>query len=142
MLDDGEIKIAQTTLGFLFRKLTMEFSELAAREYLKWGYNNFKRHRWALQEALGENYALKYGTFFLPFVDPDELGKFAYLRAGANGTVYSTIWNTPQYQGGGGSTMVSVALKQPKQGLREAEEREKFVTEVICSCLATLTGFR
>jgi hypothetical protein len=133
VLDNGKIKVAQTTLGLLFRKLTENFSETAAQDYLKYGYENYKRDGRALREALGEDYASKYEAFFLPYVDPNCLRDIEELGEGSNGIVWSAILKgeMPSEQApSDGINDVHVVLKQPKQGLTDEKEKEAFLNEV------------
>jgi hypothetical protein len=135
VLDNGEIKVAQTTLGLLFRKLTENFSESAAQDYLKYGYEDYKRDGRALREALGEDYASKYEAFFLRYVDPNRLHDIEELAEGSNGVVWSAILKgerSSKLAPGPGINDVHVVLKQPKQGLTDEREKEAFLNEVTC----------
>ena len=129
VFEEGELKIAQTTLGFLFRKLVMDFSEDAALEYFRRGVS--KSQRQALQLALGEDYAAKYEAFFLPFVDAAQIENVRYLSEGANGTVWSADWVMPHSRSSGETDIVRVALKQPKRQIEDARENAIFLNEVF-----------
>lgn len=136
---DGEIKLAQTTLGLLFRKLTVDFSKSAAQDYLKHGFDNYKRHGPALREALGEDYASKYEAFFLPYVDPNRLRDIEELGEGSNGAVWSAVLRGEGPNDLDGPDDVRVALKQPKHGVEDQKEKEAFLNEVVSLKLQQLT---
>ena len=134
VLDDGKVRIAQTTLGFLFRKLVSDFDEETAENYFNWGYDNYKRNCGWLQEALGEEYATKYQAFFLPLVDPHQIYDVAELGRGSNGIVYSAKWKGGQSEYLGDEDSISVVLKQPLHTNKEHNWQEKFIEEVPLSC--------
>ena len=116
--------MAQTTLGFLFRKLIMDFSERAAREYLHRDVNESEiRH---LRDALGNDFAEKFEAFFLPYVDSNQIENIQYLSEGGNGTVWQAVWNRPGFQ------LLPIVLKQPKEGMDGSAGQEKFLNEVSC----------
>lgn len=129
-MDDGKVRLAQTTLGFLFRKLASDFSEQAAYDYLNWGYDNYKRNGHWLQEALGEDYATKYQAFFLPSINSEQIDNVAPLGSGANGIVYSATWKQGHLMDPNDQEEILVVLKQPKHTKREDNWEEKFVDEV------------
>jgi len=111
--------------------LVSEFSEQAAYDYLKWGYDNYKRNgRW-LKQALGDDYATKYQAFFLPSISSEEIENVAPLsHKGANGIVYSATLKR-QPTGSDGEEVISVVLKQPKHPREEEDWQGKFVDEVF-----------
>lgn len=131
VFDSGEVRMAQTTLGFLFRKLASDFSRRAAEEYLKWGYMKEKETRPALCDALGPDYARRYESFFLPFVDSKQIGNIQPLGEGANGIVWSGVWHRAEPDKYGRQHPVPIALKQPKYAFGEAREKENFLNEVL-----------
>ena len=128
VVDNGVIKMAQTSLGFLFRKLVMDFSEGAAQEYLRRGLNKMQHQ--ALQYALGDDYVGKYEAFFLPFVESNQIENIKYLSEGANGTVWSAHWKVPHLQSDNPQEATRVALKQPKKPLGNPDQMDEFVKEV------------
>jgi hypothetical protein len=118
-------------LGFLFRKLASDFSERAAQEYLNYGYMQAKETRPALYDALGPDYAKRYETYFLPFVDPKQIGNIQLLGKGQYGIVWSGVWQRNEHDKYGSHQSVPIALKQPRHTFGESQEREDFLNEVI-----------
>jgi hypothetical protein len=138
VLDDGELKMAQTTLGFLYRKLASDFSERAAAEYLKWGFRSRKHEAERLGDALGRDYGSKYEAFFLPFVDSTQIANVKPLSEGASGAVWSADWARPHSDGLGLPPSVRIALKQPKNGVITERDKENFINEVSEAAKADL----
>jgi len=125
--------MVQTTLGFLFRKLTSEFSERAAQEYLKWGHMKENESQAALCEALGPGYAKRYETFFLPYVDSKQIENIQPLGEGEYGIVWSGVWHRGEPDKYGRQQPVPIALKQPKYTHTESQQKESFLTEVLAN---------
>jgi hypothetical protein len=139
-VDQEEIKLAQTTVGLLFRHVMDRFSHRAAQKCLRRGF--VQSHQQTLRNTLGQNYAIDLDAFFLPFVDSDELHEFKELSdKGIDGKVLSAVWKCGRSNDLGISALVPVALKKPKQKyLDELEQREKFLNEVFrISCEANQT---
>ena len=105
----------------------MDFSESAADDYLRRGFN--KTQHEALRHALGDDFAGQYEAFFLPYVEPNQIGNIEYISEGANGKVWSALWRVPHpivdHQ-----EPIRVALKQPKKPLGEPSQKDEFIKEV------------
>lgn len=123
---DGELSLAQTTLGWLFRKISNDFSIDAAREYLRRGLN--EQQGSGLRAALKENYDPKFELFF-PIIEPDQLEMIDFLNRGANGSVLSAIWNRPA-NAMENSAKIRVAMKHPREELNRKDAQERFLDEV------------
>jgi hypothetical protein len=89
-----------------------------------------KETRPALYDALGPDYAKRYETFFLPFVDSKRIGNIQPLGEGAYGIVWSGVWKSTEPDQYGSQQPVPIAIKQPKYAFRESREREDFLNEV------------
>lgn len=119
--------IAQTILGWLSRKIMDEFTESAARQYLRRCLD--ERQSSGLREALGDNYEARFEVF-LPFIEPDRFQSIQFLGNGANGSVLSAVWDRPADIEPWIPRTVSVVLKHPREDLSEIDARNRFLKEV------------
>ena len=93
-----------------------------------------KETRLALYDALGPDYAKRYETFFLPFVDSKQIENIQPLGEGAYGIVWSGVWQqSAEPDKYGSQEPVRIALKQPKYAFGDSRERDDFLNEVSTS---------
>lgn len=119
--------LVQSTLGWLFRRICHDFDDFAARQYFQRSLDGCESQ--GLRKALGDDYEPRYEVF-LPFIDPEQLEIIRYLDQGGNGSVLSAIWNKSGSIGSEMSTTLRVALKHPREDIKQDEARKRFLNEV------------
>ena len=121
--------LVQSTLGWLFRKISKHFNKDAARQYLRRCIDHDSNI--GLRRALGENYKNKYAVF-LPYIEPIELEDINFFSSGANGKVYRATWNRPSSMDFKFEAKIQVVLKHIPYSLElpRTAALEKFLKEV------------
>jgi hypothetical protein len=120
--------LVQSALGWLFRKISENLTEFAARQFLKRCMD--EGHGLELKKVLGKYYRVQH-EIFLPYIPPDQLQSKAYLAAGGNGEVWSAVWNRPSSYEFGPAHQIYVALKRiPFGNLSKEAALRKFLLEV------------
>jgi len=129
MLYEGKFLLVQSTLGWLVRKVSNDFSEDAARQYLRRCIDQDSGAK--LQKALGEHYKRKYDVFLL-YIEPTRLHDIQFIGAGGNGKVYRAVWNRPSSMEYKHPAQIKVALKRIPYSLNlpKSLALEKFLKEV------------
>ena len=129
MLFDDRLMLAQSPLGWTFRKISKLLNKDAARQFLRRCLD--EDHSEELRQVLGKNYKLQH-EIFLPYIVPDQLRNIKFLAVGGNGTVWSALWDRSISNDLGAAREVAVALKRvpARRNLSKEEALEKFLYEV------------
>lgn|SRR5579859_1230757 len=124
----NEILLSQSILGWLFRNISLNLNEYAARQFLIRCVG--PDYSSELRKALGQSYNIEYEAF-LTFIPPEQLTSRSFLDNGGNGDVFSAEWARPASLEWGPPRQVQVAIKRiQRNNLSERWALEKFVREV------------